>query len=149
MMHKYLVSKIKGKNQHLIPFKTVIPTLYFSLVVLLLNLVCGDGRWRRTVDGGLVCACRSVAGVCLPANASPQPPPRTQRNRLHSLPNAVNSESLPTVYLFLCLSLFCLPVFVHTAFKLLVSCFVFVKKLWFIVLHYIQNINSITLYILA
>ncbi|KAF4517362.1 hypothetical protein B566_EDAN014163 [Ephemera danica] len=46
-----------------------------------------------------------AAGVCLPpaaaalaivaANASPQPPPRTQRNRLHSLPNAINMSPIP------------------------------------------------------
>ncbi|CAB3363276.1 Hypothetical predicted protein [Cloeon dipterum] len=31
------------------------------------------------------------------ASASPQPPPRTQRNRLHSLPNAINMSPIPEV----------------------------------------------------
>lgn len=33
---------------------------------------------------------------------SPQPPPRTHRNRLHSLPNAVNSECLCMAFVWTC-----------------------------------------------
>lgn len=33
---------------------------------------------------------------------SPQPPPRTHRNRLHSLPNAVNSECLCMAFIWTC-----------------------------------------------
>ncbi|KAG8226530.1 hypothetical protein J437_LFUL006920 [Ladona fulva] len=42
------------------------------------------------VGEGLLVEC-----CCLLFSASPQPPPRTQRNRLHSLPNAVNMSPIP------------------------------------------------------